>query len=46
MELTQLDLFELELLADRRPSGWSVDGVTYSLTGFCPSCGAGSARRP
>ncbi|MCI4330839.1 MAG: hypothetical protein L3K19_03195 [Thermoplasmata archaeon] len=36
--LTQLDLFELERLAGRRPPRWSVDGVTFSLTGLCPNC--------
>ncbi len=42
--LTQLDLFELELLADRRPTGWSVEGVTFSLTGLCPRCGRSGPR--
>lgn len=38
LELTELDRHLLMELARRRPEGWEVDGVTFSLTGTCPGC--------
>jgi Fe2+ or Zn2+ uptake regulation protein len=31
----------LEAFLDRRPDGWSAEGVTLTLTGLCPTCQAG-----
>lgn len=41
IELTELDRHFLEELAARRPDGWSVDGISYSLTGACQRCREG-----
>jgi hypothetical protein len=38
LELTELDRHLLTELSRRRPGGWLVDGVTFSLTGTCPGC--------
>ncbi len=43
LPLTELDRHQLDQLSDRRPAGWSVDGITFSLTGACPKCLQGSA---
>jgi Fe2+ or Zn2+ uptake regulation protein len=40
LELTELDRHLLMELSRRRPKGWEVDGVTFSLTGTCPRCSA------
>lgn len=42
LALTLEDLASLTSLVERRPRGWSVDGISYSLTGVCPRCAAGS----
>ncbi|NNN16763.1 MAG: hypothetical protein HKL79_00120 [Thermoplasmata archaeon] len=42
LTLTPEDLGNLATLAERRPRGWSVDGISYSLTGVCPRCATGS----
>lgn len=39
LELTELDRHLLMQLSRQRPDGWTVDGVTFSLTGTCPRCG-------
>lgn len=31
----------LEAFLDRRPDGWSAEGVTLTITGVCPSCRTG-----
>jgi hypothetical protein len=31
----------LEAFLDRRPDGWSAEGVTLTLTGLCPTCQTG-----
>jgi Fe2+ or Zn2+ uptake regulation protein len=41
IDLTELDLHLLTELAARHPDGWSVDGVTFSLTGACQRCREG-----
>jgi hypothetical protein len=41
LPLTALDLFQLEELSERQPSGWAVDGITYALTAACPRCRQG-----
>jgi Fe2+ or Zn2+ uptake regulation protein len=28
----------LRALAEQRPVGWAIDGLTFSLTGTCPRC--------
>jgi hypothetical protein len=38
LELTELDRHLLMETSRRRPDGWEVDGVTFSLTGTCPGC--------
>lgn len=38
LELTELDRHLLMETARRRPDGWEVGGVTFSLTGICPGC--------
>ena len=38
LELTELDRHFLMELSRRRPQGWEIDGVTFSLTGTCPRC--------
>ena len=35
------ELLLLRNLSDRRPTGWDVDGVTYTLTGSCQRCREG-----
>ena len=46
IELTELDRHLLTELAMRHPDGWSVDGISFSLTGACQRCREGpSARR-
>jgi len=42
LELTELDRHLLEEISERRPPGWGIDGVTFSLTGTCPRCRKGS----
>jgi hypothetical protein len=41
LALTALDLHFLDELSQRRPPGWSSDGITYSITGGCPRCRQG-----
>jgi len=41
IELTELDQHLLTELASRHPDGWSVDGVSLSLTGACQRCREG-----
>ncbi len=41
VELTELDLHFLTRLAEDHPEGWSVDGISYSLTGACRRCREG-----
>ncbi|MFZ1024328.1 MAG: hypothetical protein WAN87_09350 [Thermoplasmata archaeon] len=43
LALQQTDLWMLTEVAERRPEGWSVDGITYTLTGACPRCREGPA---
>ena len=38
LELTELDRHLLMEISRRRPDGWEIDGVTFSLTGTCPRC--------
>ncbi|MGA7861857.1 MAG: hypothetical protein WCB19_08390 [Thermoplasmata archaeon] len=38
LELTELDRHLLMETSRRRPDGWEIDGVTFSLTGTCPGC--------
>jgi hypothetical protein len=38
LELTELDRHVLMETSRRRPNGWEIDGVTFSLTGTCPGC--------
>ena len=45
IELTELDRHFLTEMASRRPDGWSVDGISFSLTGACRRCREGPARR-
>lgn len=39
LELTELDRHLMMEISRRRPTGWEVEGVTFSLTGTCPRCG-------
>ncbi len=41
IELTELDRHFLTELASRRPAGWMVDGISFSLTGACQRCREG-----
>ncbi|MFZ0700183.1 MAG: hypothetical protein WAN74_08390 [Thermoplasmata archaeon] len=43
LTLTPEDLELLAALVERRPRDWTVDGISYSLTGICPRCAAGPA---
>ena len=45
LELTELDRHFLTEMASRHPDGWSVDGISFSLTGACRRCREGPARR-
>ncbi|MGC2290081.1 MAG: hypothetical protein WA688_09555 [Thermoplasmata archaeon] len=38
LELTELDRHFLMELSRRRPEGWEIDGVTFSVTGTCAAC--------
>lgn len=38
LELTELDRHLLMETSRKRPDGWEIDGVTFSLTGTCPEC--------
>lgn len=38
------DLATLEAFVDRRPDGWSVEGMSFSFTGICPKCRAGRSE--
>jgi hypothetical protein len=31
----------LEAFLDRRPDGWSAEGITLTVTGLCPTCQSG-----
>jgi Fe2+ or Zn2+ uptake regulation protein len=42
VDLRLEDLRQLEELAQRRPGGWYVEGITFSLTGACPRCRHGA----
>ncbi|HEV8049961.1 MAG TPA: hypothetical protein VGP88_05160 [Thermoplasmata archaeon] len=46
LELSEGDAANLVAFADRRPDGWSADGVTLTVTGLCPRCREGLAARP
>lgn len=41
IELTELDRHFLAEMSTHRPDGWSVDGISYSLTGACRRCREG-----
>jgi Fe2+ or Zn2+ uptake regulation protein len=41
IDLTQLDMHFLTRLAEDHPEGWSVDGISFSLTGACRRCREG-----
>ncbi len=41
VELNELDRHLLTELAGRRPDGWSVERIAYSLTGACRRCREG-----
>ncbi len=43
IDLTELDRHLLTELAMRHPDGWSVDGISLSLTGACQRCREGPA---
>lgn len=45
IDLTELDRHLLTELAMRHPDGWSVDGISLSLTGACQRCREGPAVR-
>ncbi|HXY46470.1 MAG TPA: hypothetical protein VEK13_01040 [Thermoplasmata archaeon] len=45
IELTELDRHLLTELAMRHPDGWSVDGISFSLTGACQRCREGPSVR-
>lgn len=42
LELTELDRHLLTELSHRRPEGWEIGGVTFSLTGTCARCSKAS----
>jgi len=46
LELSEGDSANLVAFADRRPDGWSADGVSLTVTGVCPRCREGLAARP
>ncbi|HEV2165670.1 MAG TPA: hypothetical protein VGS23_01625 [Thermoplasmata archaeon] len=31
----------LQSFSDRRPDGWTVEGMSFSFTGICPQCRQG-----
>jgi Fe2+ or Zn2+ uptake regulation protein len=31
----------LHAFSDRRPDGWTVEGMSFSFTGICPQCRQG-----
>lgn len=43
MELTALDAHLLSELAGRRPDGWSVERIAFSVAGACQRCREGSS---
>jgi Fe2+ or Zn2+ uptake regulation protein len=32
------EVAQLNAFADRRPDGWTVEGMTFSFTGLCSTC--------
>jgi Fe2+ or Zn2+ uptake regulation protein len=34
------EVAELQSFVDRRPDGWSIEGMSFSFTGTCPTCQA------
>jgi hypothetical protein len=43
IELSELERHFLTELAERRPEGWSVNGIAFSLMGACQRCREGPA---
>jgi Fe2+ or Zn2+ uptake regulation protein len=43
LELAEGDGPNLVAFADRRPSGWSAESVSLTVTGLCASCRTGPA---
>ncbi len=43
MELSELDAHLLTELAGRRPNGWSVERIAFSVAGACQRCREGAA---
>ena len=41
VHLTELDRHFLTELTDRRPDGWTVDRIAFSVTGACRRCREG-----
>ena len=41
MELTELDCHLLTELAGRRPDGWSLERIAFSVAGACQRCREG-----
>ncbi len=42
LTLNELDAHLLTELAAQHPAGWTVDGISFSLTGACRRCREGS----
>jgi Fe2+ or Zn2+ uptake regulation protein len=41
VSLPQEEVPALQAFIDRRPDGWTVEGMSFSFTGVCPRCRVG-----
>jgi len=41
VSIPEADAATLQSFVDRRPDGWSVEGMSFSFTGICPRCREG-----
>jgi hypothetical protein len=44
LALAPTDGPNLEAFLDRRPDGWSAQGISLTVTGLCPNCLLGAPR--
>jgi hypothetical protein len=45
VSIAEAEVATLQSFVDRRPAGWTVEGMSFSFTGMCPQCRSGSTDR-
>ncbi|MCI4348820.1 MAG: hypothetical protein L3J93_01180 [Thermoplasmata archaeon] len=45
VSIAEAEVATLQSFVDRRPAGWTVEGMSFSFTGMCPQCRSGATDR-